>query len=67
MVIVDFGFSFINITPVFDGFPINYANVRIQIGGKLLTNFLKEIVSYRQYNMMDETFLINDIKEHAAT
>lgn len=24
------------------------------MGGKLLTNYLKEVVSYRQWNMMDE-------------
>ena len=36
---------------------------RVNIGGKLLTNYLKEIVSYRQWNMMDETMLINEVKE----
>ena len=36
---------------------------RIDIGGKLLTNHLKELVSYRQWNMMDETYIINDVKE----
>jgi actin-related protein 6 len=33
------------------------------VGGKLLTNQLKELVSYRQWNMMDETFIVNDVKE----
>lgn len=33
------------------------------MGGKLLTNYLKELVSYRQYNMMDEFLLMNDVKE----
>ena len=36
---------------------------RINIGGKLLTNYLKEIVSYRQWNMMDEYLLMNQVKE----
>ncbi len=36
---------------------------RINIGGKLLTNYLKELVSYRQWNMMDEFVLINQVKE----
>ena len=36
---------------------------RLNIGGKFLTNYLKEVVSYRQYNMMDETYLINKVKE----
>lgn len=28
--------------------------LRVNVGGKLLTNYLKEVVSYRQWNMMDE-------------
>jgi len=35
----------------------------VDVGGKLLTNHLKELVSYRQWNMMDETFIVNDVKE----
>lgn len=37
--------------------------IRIDVGGKLLTNQLKELVSYRQWNMMDETYVMNDVKE----
>ena len=33
---------------MFDGFVANYAVRRVNIGGKLLTNQLKELVSYRQ-------------------
>jgi actin-related protein 6 len=36
---------------------------RVNIGGKLLTNFLKETLSYRQWNMMDEFLLVNGVKE----
>ncbi|KAJ3217963.1 Actin- protein 6 [Dinochytrium kinnereticum] len=35
----------------------------VDIGGKLLTNHLKETISFRQWNMMEETFIVNDIKE----
>lgn len=35
----------------------------LNIGGKFLTNYLKEVISYRHYNMMDETHLINKVKE----
>ena len=35
----------------------------MDVGGKLLTNQLKEVVSYRQWNMMDETFIMNHAKE----
>lgn len=38
---------------------------RINVGGKLLTNYLKELVSYRQWNMMDEFILMNQVRvEH---
>lgn len=36
---------------------------RLDVGGKLLTNQLKELVSFRQWNMMDETYIMNDVKE----
>ena len=36
---------------------------RIDVGGKLLTNHLKEIISYRQWNMMDQTYVMDDVKE----
>lgn len=28
-----------------------------------MTNHLKELVSFRQWNMMDETYIVNDVKE----
>ena len=46
-VIVDLGFSNSHIVPFFDGMALNYATKRIDIGGKALTNYLKELVSYR--------------------
>ena len=36
---------------------------RLDVGGKLLTNQLKELVSFRQWNMMDETYIMNHVKE----
>ncbi|KAG6898393.1 hypothetical protein C0992_004103 [Termitomyces sp. T32_za158] len=36
---------------------------RLDVGGKLLTNHLKELVSFRQWNMMDQTYIMNDVKE----
>ncbi|KAJ3547053.1 hypothetical protein NMY22_g1812 [Coprinellus aureogranulatus] len=35
----------------------------LDVGGKLLTNHLKEVVSFRQWNMMDETYIMNHVKE----
>jgi len=33
------------------------------VGGKLLTNLLTEMVSYKEMNLTGETMLVNDIKE----
>lgn len=38
-------------------------DARIDVGGKLMTNHLKELVSFRQWNMMEETYIVNDVKE----
>ncbi|PON94271.1 Actin-related protein [Trema orientale] len=61
--VVDCGFSFTHAAPVFQNFTLNYAAKRIDLGGKALTNYLKELVSYRSVNVMDETFLMDDVKE----
>jgi len=42
---------------------INYGIRRLNLGGKALTNYLKEIISFRTWNMMEETFLMNVVKE----
>jgi len=62
-IVVDSGYSFTHIVPFFDNHIINHAVKRIDVGGKLLTNYLKEIISFRYYNMMEETYIINTIKE----
>lgn len=36
---------------------------RVDVGGKLLTNHLSNLVSFRQWNMLDQTYIVNDIKE----
>ena len=37
---------------------------RVNIGGKLLTDYLKEVVSYRQWNMMDEFKIIDQVRKY---
>ncbi|XP_074274002.1 actin-related protein 6 [Silene latifolia] len=61
--VVDCGFSFTHCTPVFQNFTLNYGVRRLDLGGKALTNYLKELVSYRSVNVMDETLLIDHVKE----
>uniref|UniRef100_A0A2P2MVX8 Uncharacterized protein MANES_06G056200 n=1 Tax=Rhizophora mucronata TaxID=61149 RepID=A0A2P2MVX8_RHIMU len=61
--VVDCGFSFTHAAPVFQNFTLNYGVKRIDLGGKALTNYLKELISYRSVNVMDESFIIDDVKE----
>ena len=39
---------------------------RIDVGGKALTNHLKDIISYRQLHVLDETFVMNQCKEDSC-
>ncbi|XP_039117430.1 actin-related protein 6 [Dioscorea cayenensis subsp. rotundata] len=61
--VVDCGFSFIHAAPVLHNFTLNYGVRRLDLGGKALTNYLKELVSYRSVNVMDETLIIDHAKE----
>ncbi|KAF7718598.1 Actin-like protein [Penicillium ucsense] len=63
LLVVDSGYSHTTVTPVYKGQPLQRAIRRLDVGGKLLTNYLKEIVSMRQYNMVDETYIMNEVKE----
>ncbi|KAG0343965.1 Actin- protein 6 [Podila humilis] len=62
-VIVDSGYSFTHIVPFWRGKPILVGIRRINVGGKLLTNHLKELISFRYWNMMEETYVVNELKE----
>jgi len=62
-VILDSGFSFTHVVPLINHQIQWHAVKRMDVGGKLLTNQLKEVVSYRQWNMMDETYIMNHAKE----
>ncbi|XP_030765566.1 actin-related protein 6 [Sitophilus oryzae] len=61
--IIDSGYSFTHIIPYIKGNKFIQAAKRLNVGGKLLTNHLKDIISYRQYNVMEETYVINQVKE----
>jgi actin-related protein 6 len=65
-VVVDTGYSFTHIVPFIKGVMVKEAIRRVDIGGKLLTNHLKEIISYRQLNVMDESYVINQAKEDSC-
>ncbi|KAF2733084.1 Actin/actin-like protein [Polyplosphaeria fusca] len=63
LLIIDTSYSDATILPIYSGQLIQSAVRRLNIGGKLLTNYLKELSSLRHYNMMEETYLLNEIKE----
>lgn len=65
-VVVDSGYSFTYIVPYIKGKKYKHGIRRIDVGGKVLTNHLKEIISYRQLNVMDETYVINQVKEDSC-
>jgi actin-related protein len=64
--VVDSGFSFTHVVPTHRGSAKPKAIRRLDIGGKVLTNLLKEAVTYRQWNMMDEYHIVNDAKEQLS-
>jgi len=35
----------------------------LDVGGKLLTNQLKHLISFRQWNMIDQTTIVNAVRE----
>lgn len=62
--VVDSGFSSTTIVPIFDNRPVTNAIKRIDIGGKLITNYLKEaLVNTIELDIRKEFYLVNLIKE----
>lgn len=63
---VDTGYSHTTVTPILHGRPIHSAIRRLELGGKQLTNYLKELISLRHYGLMDDPYLVSQIKEDAC-
>jgi actin-related protein 6 len=64
--VIDSGYSFTHLAPYYNGKVLIESVRRIDVGGKVLTNHLKDIVSYRQLNVMDETYVMNQVKEDVS-
>lgn len=76
-VVVDSGFSWTTVASFVNGMLIQDSVIRLEsvfklqlalflridVGGKALTNKLKDWVSYRQLNVSEETYVINECKE----
>jgi actin-related protein 6 len=63
ILLIDSGYSHTTVTPLIQGRPLQSAIRRLDIGGKLLTNHLTRLLSLRQYDMRNDTYLVNEIKE----
>lgn len=63
VLVIDSGYSHTTITPLYNGAPIQRAIRRVDLGGKHLTNLLKEVVSLRYFDLHQDTKIVNDIKE----
>ncbi|KAF2025961.1 actin-domain-containing protein [Setomelanomma holmii] len=63
LLVIDTSYSDTTILPLYNGKLIQSAVRRLTVGGKLLTNYIKELASLRHYNLMEETYLMNEIKE----
>lgn len=64
--VVDSGFSLTHLGPYLKGKLVKSGIRRINLGGKALTNHLKDLVSYRQLHVMDETYVMNQVKEDSC-
>ena len=65
---VDIGDGISSFVPVYYGFNLPHAMIRSNLGGRLLTNYLKELLEKNGYNFstMAEKEIIKDIKEKAC-
>ena len=61
--VIDSGYNCTWVVPMIKGVPYYKALKKLDIGGRFLTGLLKETISFRHYNVMDETILVNNIKE----
>ncbi|KAI0389099.1 actin-domain-containing protein [Xylariaceae sp. FL0594] len=66
VLLIDSGYSNTTITPLYQGRPIHPAVRRLDMGGKLLTNYLARVLSLRHYDMRHEMYIVNEMKESAC-
>ncbi|KAK3381939.1 actin family [Podospora didyma] len=66
MLLVDSGYSHTTVTPLLQGRPLHTAIRRLQVGGKLMTNYLARLLSVRHFDMRNEPYIVNEMKEAAC-
>ena len=65
LLVVDVGHSHTTVTPLYQGRPFHSACRRLEIGGKTLTNQLKEVLS-RTVEVQKEDWIVQEIKEEVC-
>lgn len=60
--VIDAGHSHTTVTPLYQGRPLHNACRRLEVGGKTLTNQMKELIS-RTFDVHREDWLVGEIKE----
>ena len=65
-IVVDSGFSYTHALPVFQHRVVAPAVRRLDAGGKVLTNYLKELVSYRSVNVSEMFHVMDRCKEQVC-
>ena len=61
--VVDSGYSYTTVTPVFRGRPIQPAIRRLDVGGKFLTNYMARQISLRHFDVRSDPYIVNELKE----
>ncbi|KAK3942625.1 Actin/actin-like protein [Diplogelasinospora grovesii] len=66
VLLVDSGYSHTTVTPILQGRPLHPAIRRLDVGGKLMTNYLTRLLSVRHFDMRNDTYIVNEMKEAAC-
>ncbi|ROT42868.1 Actin/actin-like protein [Sodiomyces alkalinus F11] len=66
VLVIDSGYSQTTVMPLLHGRPLHSAVRRLEVGGKLMTNYLTRLLSLRHYDMRNDVYIVNEIKEKAC-
>lgn len=66
LLVIDSGYSHTTVTPVFRGRPLHSAVRRLDVGGKLLTNHMARQISLRHFDVRNDPYIVNEMKELAC-
>ncbi|KAH3662358.1 hypothetical protein OGAPHI_005610 [Ogataea philodendri] len=64
--VIDSGYDATYVVPMINGLPYWKAVKKMSIAGRFINGYLREVISFRHYNVTDEPILVNNIKESAC-